>query len=244
MAFFRYLDLPQEVRDLVYAELSSNIRMEFNQDITDDGFCSCNFSIVETIAPTTDDSAEVHPASDDSAEDSGLVEQRAAILSTSRQVRVEMLGYLSMHTSLRIDEPQRIPNPAQTLKDAIPVAVREQLTSIDFDMLGKSEFVPLHSSSYSPLAKWLRDVFPGLKHVNITDRTALLHRGGLEPAEEDATSHANMVKSYCQALHFELKTTHQCYEYKGFALSLYLTYELRSPLIGPIVSRWVRPKVN
>lgn len=220
MDSFRFFDLPPEIRNLVYAEYAKCVQWELRDCIA--GFCLAVGEIRMAHA------------------DLEILHRPSGLLRTSRQLRTEMLEHLLLNKPLSID-PLGMEDPSFTLRNSIPVGVRQNLWSVDIDI---DNFATSSLLEFSLFTEWLCEVFPRLRQVTIREFWNIDVPFELEPVWEDATSHAAIVKSYVRKTYYATKILYEHYQSKRLALNMDIKYFLDDDDLAAIHTCWVRLKMT
>lgn len=191
MAFFRFLSLLREVRDLIYAECADSVHMEFTRhrfrQPTAVNLTRWTLNVKEIAESFTEDTST----------NSKPAQQPAALLSTSSQLRMEMLESMAANKALYVAEDPLMVHPARTLKKKIPAILCQQLKAINLKLLaagtGRIQLGDPFAEYYLS-AEWLFVAFPALQHVTVNHTRKRCVRIRKRPTEAQVVSHATFVK--------------------------------------------------
>lgn len=219
MAIFR---LSREVRDLIYDECAESIHMTLDCALTDPlsepDPKSWSFCIREI-------------ASSETAQGPKLKLQPVGLLSTSQQLRAEMLEYLSANTELHIGHFQLLLHPATELKSLIPSTVRHLLRKISLRTSEpESELGPTQPfDTYCSFTEWLMEAFPRLQTLVINEYGIFYRHSPRENAEEDAEEgidklHAAALRSHIWEHRSVIKDLYHNFQSEGLELEMCITY--------------------
>lgn len=222
MAFFRFVDLPREVRDLVYGKYAKCTRVRASWYGDDEDAWTWAASIVETDPPTN-----------------GLkyMDRKAGLLSTSRQLREEMIQYVGANTTLQLSENVSKQDIFVVLRKFVLSAVSQQLRHVELDLTHDAS-IWQDCSRYPRVTEPLLDAFPGLQHVMMTERDFISVNANSESDEELEAA----VKSHVWKYHHEIEAIFGHFQSKGLDLAIRLENCVND--LQRCESYWVRWKIN
>lgn len=219
MAYFRFLDLPHEIRNLVYAEVGKDMYMQFDRHMIVRPSWTFSISEVDYSGPGR--------------------RRRSALLSTSQQLRTEMLDHMAVSMPLNVGDVSAQAHPASAMETSITSVVRQQLQAIVIHLPNHKG--PFASRLSLALTEWLSDTFARLQQVTYRDIHFMQSPVPLLAVEEDATSHAVVIRSQLAKQYSAIKAVYDQYHDKGLALNFYLVWYLQGFRPGPVpaVPVWV-----
>lgn len=226
MDHFRFLDLPREVRDLIYAENAKDIRMEVSRRTTNGRRWTFNIMEQQTSAATL-----------------RLPGRRAALPDTCRQIRTEILDYVVANpAALYVEETHKMTIPTIVLNKCLPLAMRPRLRCINIDTdTGQPTFIsgPMvyADTKYYNLAGELMSTCPQLQHVNIRDSKPF-HYSFFKAT--NTQQHGTIFKTLMHQQLWCIRRIYDYYQSKGLVLSLNVTYNLSDSSQGSPLTCWVR----
>lgn len=217
MAFFRFLDLPREVRDLVYAEYAKHTHINV--------FCyGSTFSWIATIVET-----------EYLAEKERFADEIAGLLNTSRQLRTEMIEYVGAETTLELSIITLGELPLIVLGSLVPSPVCQKLRHVDLDMVDSAS-TWVECFQYRRMRALFLDAFPRLQHITIREYGIIPMN--LNSKLEDTRPHDSVVKSVVWEMHHKIERIFAHYQDKGLELAIYLTCRVVD--FDHVGSDWVR----
>lgn len=220
MAFFRFLDLPQEIRSLIYAELAQNINLVYMRKLLRPHY--------PWVFYLNEKDHLFSPP------------RRIALLHTCQQVRAEMLDYMALNITLEVHQFRTLARPAKVFETVLPSPLRQQLSALVISLpyaYGPKPDGPF--SALGSLTEWsVEDTFPRLQQVTIKD-SHTIRSPALQPVKEDATSHAVVVRSQVAKHYYAIKHLYDLFQGRSFDVGLYLSCWLRRPGDREPLSCWV-----